>query len=67
MMGHDYFYDHQKATRQKGRRHSRRRGHVTNSTVRLRDYRARRADHATDAICQEKAHLGLASRVKVAD
>ncbi len=59
MMSDDYSYDHQKATRQKGRRHPRRRDHTADFAARQCDCRGRCAIYATDAVCEEKADLGL--------
>jgi len=62
MMSHDYPNDHQKATRQKGRRRSRRRDHTANSAARQCNCSGRCAIHSTDAVREEKAHLGVATR-----
>jgi hypothetical protein len=59
MIGHDYFYHSQKAARQKGRCRRRRAGNAANPASWQRCARCCGAIHATDAVCQKEANLGL--------
>lgn len=64
MMTNDYAYDHQKAARQESHCRPRRRDHTANPATRQCGCRGRCTVHTADAICEEKAYLGLGLNLK---